>query len=320
MGKYDDSSSHAMSRTKRNSDIYSSIELGDLSRIKTNNNVSVISEAPKQIDIEKIKKYIYMKNNEETETKRRATLDLPEKEEIRIEREEPKEYDINTVLEKAKESQESNYESIRYKKINNTEYDILNKIKIEDKNDYSDVTEPIDELNTEEKTIVNLINDISKTQSIKKDELFSDLMSDNENTVVMAPITDEVNTLNMENELESITRKLNELQKPLDDMTQDLLLEKERLKKAMGTNSEPPVIEKIESKEEDKKMSNIDKSFFTNSLSFNKGDFESISDDKNDDDESDSGFYSKFAIIMIIIVLLITGVIIANYIFDLNWF
>ncbi len=319
MTKYENSNV-IMSRTKRNSEVYSSLDLGDLSRVKTNNNVSVISEAPKQIDIEKIKKYIYAKNEEENERKSRVTLDLPEEKSTQVERQEPKDYDINSVLEHAKESKETDYENIRYRKFNDKEYDILRKIKLATEHEEKDpdITEPINELNTQEKTIVDLINDISKTKVSKKEDLFSDLMSDNENTVVMAPITDEINKENISKELDEMTRQLDELRRPLDDLTQDLLLEKEKLKVQSG--GDEPIIEKIDVPTENtEKMSNIDKSFFTNSLSFSKTDFDS--DEDNEEEGSKKGeFYAKFAIVMIILVLIATAVIVLNYVLDLKWF
>ena len=56
MDRYENSELGSLSRTKRNQDIYNSTDMSELSRIKTNTNVSVISDAPKEIDIEKIKK------------------------------------------------------------------------------------------------------------------------------------------------------------------------------------------------------------------------------------------------------------------------
>ena len=47
MDKYDNVGSGELSRTSRNQHIYSSSDLTELSRIKTNTNVSIISDAPK---------------------------------------------------------------------------------------------------------------------------------------------------------------------------------------------------------------------------------------------------------------------------------
>ncbi len=152
MEKYDNVSLDNMSRTKRNKTIYNSNDMSNLSRIKTNTNVSIISDAPKEIDLEKIKNYVYSLNDENEEKKKRISLELPEEEEVVVERKEIKNYDINTVLEKAKDNRESDYGEDRYRKINNTQIDILKNIKIKDEviEPYvdEDLTAPIDELNT----------------------------------------------------------------------------------------------------------------------------------------------------------------------------
>ena len=106
MDKYFDNEGNEMSRTKRNQRVYSSIDINDLSRIKTNSNVSVISSAQKEIDLEKIKKYVYSMNEGNSEKNKRITIELPPEKEITSIKEEPKEYDVNSILEKAKDRRE----------------------------------------------------------------------------------------------------------------------------------------------------------------------------------------------------------------------
>ena len=77
MEKYEDEHMENMSRAVRNKKIYSSLDFDDLSRIKTNDNVSVISDAEKEIDIEKIKNYINSMNEEKPERKKRKSLEIP---------------------------------------------------------------------------------------------------------------------------------------------------------------------------------------------------------------------------------------------------
>lgn len=56
-------------------------------------------------------------------------------------------------------------------------------------------------------------------------------MGDNENTVVMAPIEDdELNTSNIKDALLNMTRELEAIKEPNNDLTQDLILEKEKIK------------------------------------------------------------------------------------------
>ncbi len=310
MSKYDHVDEPNMSRSKRNQDIYNSTDMGEMSRFHSNTNVSVISDAPKEIDIEKIKNYIDSMNDEKEEKRKRLKLDVEEEKEVPIKREELRNYDINSVLEEAREKKEEDYEDQRYRKINNTQYDILKNIKIKEEEDEDD-----DELNTQEKTIVDLIQNIKHNGDKNKEEvpdnpndLFKSLMSDDENTVVMAPITeDEINKQNMKEALESITTDLENVKEPVNDVTQDLILEKEKLKQE-EENKDAPTVNTV-------KLSNIDKSFYTNSMTFNKSDFDGFEELEK---TGKSSTFTKVAIVVAIILLLLTIFLIVNFAFDLN--
>ena len=317
MEKYENSSLNNMSRTKRNQDIYNVTDMNELSRIKTNTNVSIISDASKEIDIEKIKKYIENMNENEEEHKKRISIELPEeKEEVQQEKVE-KDYDINSVLERARDSRETDYELERHRKLNSNGYDILKSIKIKETDE--EKTEPIDEVNRQEKTIVELIQNIqnkndSKPKSIKEDteDLFGELMGKNENTIVMAPIEDdEKNKENIKEALLDITKELEKIEEPVNH-TDSLSLKNEDNEKNDEENSE--------SVEYQEKTDSVvaDKSFYTNSLSFNKTDFEGFEDlEKN---QKKGNLFTKIAITLIILMLLATIFIILNFLLDWNIF
>ena len=336
MERYENSQLGNLSRTKRNQDIYNSTDMSDLSRIKTNNNVSVISDAPKEIDIEKIKKYLNSLNNEEEQKRKKISLDIPEPEEKIIERQEQRTYDINSVLEQAREKKETNYEEERHRKLNNTGYDILKNIRIREEQEEKDklseteeFTSPIDELNTQEKTIVNLIKDIQNGTSTKEEtqtntvkdnttDLFKELMGDNENTIVMAPIDEnETNESNIKDVLLDMTRELDSIKEPANDLTQDLILEKEKIKQQSQLKSSNHENESDEEEEPDApKISSIDKSFYTNSISFNKTDFEGFEDLEKS--EKKSSILAKIGIVLIILILLATIFLILNSVLEWN--
>ena len=324
-----------MSRTKKNQSIYNSTDMGELSRLKTNTNVSIISDAQKEIDVEKIKKYLSSIDDDEKES-RRVSLELPKEEPVVVERLEEKDYDINSVLERARGNREVDYEENRYRKINNsqTQIDILKSIKIKEKEMHDedpDITGPIDELNTEEKTIVELIQDIQSHGSKKKD-LFEDLMGNEEETVVMGMADDKEEELR--DTLLSITQDLESAMLPENEFTQEINLEKENLKKTSVLKDEDDDdvdeddTEEFESDEEDNtstivedeltqtspKISTIDKSFYTNSMTFNKSDFEGFEDLEN----STSSSFSKIAIVIIVIMLIVTIFLILNFVLDWN--
>lgn len=108
-------------------------------------------------------------------------------------------------------------------------------------------------------------------------------MGDNENTVVMAPIEDdELNTSNIKDALLNMTRELEAIKEPNNDLTQDLILEKEKIKQKYledeKDNEDEDDEAEVEKTDEAPRISNVDKSFYTNSISFNKTDFEGFDD------------------------------------------
>ena len=321
MEKYDNVSLDNMSRTKRNQTIYNSNDMSNLSRIKTNTNVSVISDAPKEIDLEKIKNYLYSMNNEEEEKRRRISLELPPEEEVVVERKEIKNYDINSILEKAKDNRESDYEENRYRKINNTQIDILKNIKIKDEIIEEDVdpdlTGPIDELNTEEKTIVDLIQDIQSHGKNKKKDLFEDLMGDSEETTVLSPVEEEERN-GLKDALVEMTQELEDIKIPENEFTQEINLEKEAVKKGLEDLDEKELTLELTNTltEEAPKIKEIDKSFYSSSMTFNKSDFEGFDDIEKGVKKNSA--LTRLAVIFIIILLLVTVFLILNFTLDWN--
>lgn len=311
MEKYNDPTYSTMSRTKRNSSIYSNMDMEDI-KIKTGNNARVIADASKEIDMDKILKYI--NSMEEKKERVNITLDDYKDNEISPIKKETKDYDINSVLSRARDNRNKDYSDEKYKKLDNSEYNILKNIKVEENKNEEEVNDI--ELNTNEKTIVKLIDDLSKTKKMDKSELFGELMGDNENTVVLG-------AKDLEEEVNDLSNKIDEAKRPLEELTRDLMMENEKLKEMISENkteeNDEPSIKQIKIEEEpEEKRNEVDKSFFTNSLTFSKKDFEETDDFL--DEEEGSSFYTKFAILMIIIVLIATLVIIANYVFDLNLF
>lgn len=318
MEKYENNSLESMSRTRRNQDIYNVSDMSELSRIKTNTNVSVIADASKEIDIEKIKKYIENMNEDSPEHKKRISIELPEEQKEEVKEKVEKDYDINSVLERARGKRETDYELERHRKLNSNGYDILKSIQIKEESIDEDKTVPIDELNTQEKTIVELIQNIQNnntqgTNGTKKEEtedLFGELMGKSENTVVMAPIDNEdANKENIKEALLSITKDLETIKDSLNDDTQAKITNEAE----MNDESNQQNLEK-NSQEQDNIVA--DKSFYTNSLSFNKTDFEGFEDLEKKSKKGN--VFAKIAITLIILMLLATIFLILNFLLDWN--
>ena len=330
MEKYEENSLQSMSRVKKNQSIYTNTDMSELSRIRTNNNVSVISDNTKGIDIEKIKRYVYS-NEDLDENRKRISLELPPEEKVVVTRKEEKTYDINSVLETARDKREVDYAEDRHRKLNSTQIDILKRIKIKEEQQAAiddDITGPIDELNTEEKTLVGLIKNIqinSKNNS-KKADLLDELMGDSEHTNVIPPMSDSQiqDSESLKKELIEITQDLESIKMPDTDFTQEINLEKEMLKKSDNKeenkkiNSDLEELEDDDSDDEDDKprIEKIDNSFYTNSSLFDKSDFEGFQEIEKE--AKKGSVFGKIIMVLIILMLLATIFLILNYILDWN--
>ncbi len=296
MERYDnitpDLNSNNYSRVNKNTSLYEDVKRSELSRVKNNTNVRIIEQNGKTIDLEKIRKYINEVNNEPRS--KRSVLSIPKEEKTIESKPTPeKVYDINSVLEKARSGREVEYSSERYKKVRSDEYDILSKIKM-----YEDVKEDIDEtpeLNTEEKTIVDLIN----TVTVHKGDLnlLEELMGEGETT---KPISEEQKDLSFKDVIDKET-------------TSESLINE----KVMNENTKEfeKTKELVNLKE---KMTDIDNSFYTSSMKFNKDDFEGF--EELEKSVKKGSFFKVILIIILVLSILASLVIMANYVFNLGLF
>ncbi len=129
MQKYYEKSQNLHSRTERNQELYKEISNSEIDKFELSSNATVLSDAKNNIDIEKIKKILDTKYNE---VPKRRSIRLEKEEESKpVNFEDTKEYDINAILEKAKEEKETSYEKERLKKLRDTQYDILNHLDLD---------------------------------------------------------------------------------------------------------------------------------------------------------------------------------------------
>ena len=160
-----------MSRVTRNEELYKEIKDSELDGYNIRSNATVIGNQEPEIDIEKIKKILDTKYNEAP--KRKSIRVEPKHEENSIIDDVPtKEYDLNIILEKAKDEKPETYEEARDKKLRNTQYDILNNLNIGDNDeDYSienNIEKP--EINKAEEDLMELINTITINEAKVKEE------------------------------------------------------------------------------------------------------------------------------------------------------
>lgn len=264
LDKYSDDKK--MSRVTRNEELYKEIKDSELDGYNIRSNATVIGNQEPEIDIEKIKKILDTKYNEAP--KRKSIRVEPKHEENSIIDDVPtKEYDLNIILEKAKDEKPETYEEARAKKLRNTQYDILNNLNIEDNDEDYSVENNIEkpEINKAEEDLMELINTITINEAKVKEEAIK-----NEK--------DEVDPLNI----------LEDLKGSGDTAVYDKI-----------EDIPTPKVEE-DKKEESKAPENaLDDSFYTKSL-FKKKDFEDGSQDFLDDNKMGIGV--KILIVLVIII------------------
>lgn len=157
VSKYGESDN--MSRVKKNEELYKEINNDELDSFSLRSNATVIGTQDQEIDIEKIKKILDKRYND---APKRKSIRVEPREEVNSIAEEPtKEYDLNLVLEKAKDEKEESYEENRAKKLRNTQFDILSNLNIEKKEENNKISA--------EEELKELINTITLNESKKKE-------------------------------------------------------------------------------------------------------------------------------------------------------
>ena len=272
---YDENNRYVQKRTNRNSDLYKEIGDSDLDDFSMTSNAKVIGENnSNNINIDRLKE-ILEKNYQRSNKRNRVNL-APKYDETPIELEETREYDINAILEKAREEKEINYERERLKKIRDTQYDILKNLNIDEEEERNKAANK----KTKEE-LLNLINTITENelQKTKMDPL--DLLSDlkgHENTTVLGAkeMTEAIQIANQEAETKE---KLESLKKAKEEL-------KEEMKDKM------------------------DDSFYTNSLSFTQSDFDDFNDLK--EDVASNKIILRILIVLVAIAIIIGCIILLN--------
>ena len=288
---YDDTPSFAPRRTAKNNELYEEIKKSEIENFDIGSNAKVIGNNEAQIDINKLKD-ILEKNYQEVPKRRSLKLDIPEEEEIEMEK--TKEYDINAILEKAREEKEVDYQRERLKKVRDTQYDILKNLEVEQeepkskaadertKEELLDLIQTINLNETQNKTIKALAEE-EKEEEIELDEdtdteldpldILNDLRGD-ENTVVAG-------AKEFENELKEAQERK----------------EKEEIAEALDED--------------------VDDSFYTSSMSFNKNDFADFSDLE---ESKASRILIKILIVIVFLAIIAGIVIFLNDFLNLGWF
>ena len=281
-------------RTRKNEQLYEEIKDSELENLSIGLNAKVIGDSSAQMDIDKIKE-ILEKNYQDVP--KRRSVEIPEEEIESLEQyelEKTREYDINAILEKAREEKELDYQEERLKKVRDTQYDILKNLDLDEEKDKASSKQTKEEL-------LELINTINLNEYQKKQkeedplEILSELKGDDD-TVVVEP--------------QEFAEEMQTLEIKIDDKEEKIKVPKEEV---------TVVIEGEEKKEEDEdKTGKIDKSFYTNSMTFDKNDFDSFED--VDSKEKISGIIIKVLIVVIFLAIVGGIILFLNDFLKLGWF
>lgn len=311
-------------RTERNKELYKEVNKADLEITKSYSNTRVIDEANTEIDIDKIKRYIEKMNDNTTSISRTKINDIETPNYETPMEEVKKDYDINSVLEKARSKREVDYGEERSKKVNIKYEELLAKIEKfnKDHGPKEDMDED-DSLNTNEKKIVDLFNTIK----INKEEasLFDDLKA-TENTQVLGNIEDMADDESFKDE---IKKQLSETDSMVyEPITSTVFTLTESDKEELLKDQIKEELEKVEELKEDTKevtvdtnIINVTNSFYTTGDVFNKKDF--VNEEDNEDEEWDdykSSPAKTIGLVIAVIVLLAILVVVINYVFKLGLF
>ena len=285
---YDETPSFAPRRTAKNNELYEEIKQSEIENFDIGSNAKVIGNNESQIDINKLKD-ILEKNYQEVPKRRSLKLDVLEEEEPEIEK--TKEYDINAILERARDEKEVDYQRERLKKVRDTQYDILKNLEVDaperkgkaadekTKEELLDLIQTINLNETQSKAIKNVSEELDKEEEKEEEEdldpldILNDLRGD-ENTVVAGA---------------------KEFDKALEE--EKAKQEEEEIHEALDED--------------------IDDSFYTSSMSFRKNDFA----DFDDIEESKASKILIRILIVIVFLAIIAGIVIfLNDFLNLGWF
>lgn len=162
MDRYSTENKPYNSRTQKNSALYDNVKNSMITDFDVNSNVSIISDnADDIISVKNVKRYL--DNRYSVNSPKRKSIEVPNfefKNEDDI-TEDTKEYDINAIIEKAKQGKNIDYTKERLKKVRDTQYEILNNLDLEIKK----TSEPLSsQRQQEEENLKNLINTITQLE------------------------------------------------------------------------------------------------------------------------------------------------------------
>ena len=323
------------SRVSRNQELYKEVSYAELDNFDLNSNVSVLGDNTSNIDIGKIKNILDEKYNEGP--RKKSLGDTDEMELPKINLDETREYDINSILAKAKEEKEFDYEEDRLKKLNEGAESILKDIDTDEVEYDKEESKVINKAKTDEAELLDLINTITAKELIKEEasmeapvgdmdplDLLTDLRGDDDTRVLGAIESvkeiedmheealrmDKEDNISIEEAEERATER--ERTQGIEEITEEQIENDEDNDESGFVSEDDSENDEVEAN--DKKDNKLDDSFIGETTKFSTSDFDDFSDLK------ESGFTSvlvKILIFLIVVILILGGIVLGNCLF--NW-
>lgn len=310
MDKYKDEAEQVGSRTLKNQNIYNKIDDEDFEKINLSNNVSVLEANPNNLDINQLKELLDQKYQSKRDDSSAALEVHSEPDPIDLET--TKEYDLKKVLETAHKNKDTDYDHERFKKLRETQFDILNSLNI-----HKDETpEPVETLTTEEANLMNLIKTVdfnaakNKAMKSESDELsgglFDDLKAES-NTQALDPISfDETIIPDKKSSLAEELEKTKKLSR--HEIS-------EELEKIQNSSNE---LEKTLEDDPLSKTQQLQNTFYTGKYPINEDDLEDFADLEKE--MKGGSIVIKILIIILVLIVLAVGVFLLNKYLNLGLF
>ena len=313
-------------RTQKNQELYKEVSHLELEDFDLNSNASVIGDNT-NVNINDIKDMLDKKYPESN--KKHSIGDSTEEINLpKINLDETREYDINSILEKAKEKKEVSYEQDRLKKVHNTQYDILKSLDILKENDEDEEdSEELEVVKSEDvvtrkkqEKLLDLIDTITAKELVTDDgtsdldplDILSDLRGDDENTKVMGAleVEDEMEDTSDEEDTRERTLEL-DVEEPTKAISEDEITneDEEVVDNKSNVEEEDGFLNELEQQEVKVKKVKNRKNYV---------EFDDFSDLK--DDMLVTKILVRILVFIIIVVFIIACVLLANKYLGLGLF
>ena len=323
MDKYYKENTIENSRTDRNRDIYNRVNENDFDKLSLTSNISIIDADTSNLDLEKLKQLLDEKYTN-TKPKRKAVEVDEDYEDEDID--DTKEYDLKKVIDEAHKNKNTDYDRERFKKLRETQYDILNSLNLNREED------PIieDSLTVEEANLMNLIktvneNALKREEIVKKENILLDELKGSENTEVLAPITFEDEEESYEDTSAKKPTLLEELEKTKQLSKKEILKEYQREEDSKKEDSNENISninfddrDEVNEYLEDMEENKTENDFYTGKLEIKDSDLNDFEELQKEMKEG--GAIVKILISIIIIIVLAVGLYLLNKYINLGLF